>query len=93
LTEECKKNIAKRLKEVRKIHKLNAADMADRLGVNARTYGAYERSEITIGLELIIALRDNFHTDPLWFIFGETRRDQDLAKIIEKLEKIEAKMN
>lgn len=89
MDEEIKAEIASRIKKIRKSKKLSAAKMAEILYINPRTYGAYERNEIAIPLELIYAMYKNFKTDPLWLIFGIERKESDIAKILEKIEKIE----
>lgn len=86
---QVKEKIALNLKEIRKNKHLKAVEMANLLEINPRTYGAYERCEITPGLDLIIALHQKFNIDPLWLLFGKSRDNQDITTIITKLENIE----
>lgn len=86
---QVKANIASNLKKIRKIHKLTVKEMAGKLDINARTYGAYERCEISPSIELIVALYEKFDFDPLELLFNKLRDNQDITTIITKLENIE----
>lgn len=89
MIDQIREKIAINLKEIRKNKHLKAVDMANLLEINPRTYGAYERCEITPGLDLIIALHVKLNIDPLWLLFGKSRDNQDITTIISKLENIE----
>jgi transcriptional regulator with XRE-family HTH domain len=62
--------IGERLKAIREKARLSQTEFAERLGVVLRTYASYERGERSLSVEVLKALHDEFHVDPMWLLSG-----------------------
>jgi transcriptional regulator with XRE-family HTH domain len=65
------KNIAERLKLVRKSLKLTQKQLADIIGISQGFYANIEKSRYKIDHEHIIQLSNNFNINPTWLLTGE----------------------
>lgn len=63
-----------RLKEIKKELSLTAAQMAEKLGIPARTIGGYERDEAPPNQKFLNALIEVLHVNVNWFITGTGNR-------------------
>lgn len=64
-------NYSQKLKELKKILKLTTEQIANDIGIPARTLGSYERGESKIPLELLTKLSKKYSINPTWFSIDE----------------------
>ena len=71
---ECGSQISCRIREMRELLELTTADVAEKLGVDAATYCAYEQDAKTLPVSTIYALAGIFRVDPTLLLTGEQPR-------------------
>ncbi len=63
-------SIGKRIREIRKVMHLTAAEFAIQLNIPVRTIGCYERSEALPGSKFLCILTDKFRININWLLTG-----------------------
>lgn len=76
-------SIGTRLKEIRNFLNISAKEMAEHVGVSLRTYGGYERDEITLSHKLIMFLFDNYNLNIHWLFTGNGEMLQEPKNTLE----------
>ena len=59
------------LKKVRKSLNLSVNELADKIGIPARTIGGYERNERKMSLEIVTQMCKILKVNANWFVTGE----------------------
>lgn len=59
------------LKKIRKTLNFSVNELADKIGIPARTIGGYERNERKMSLEIVTQLCKNLNVNANWFVTGE----------------------
>ncbi len=71
MTSTIKREIGRRLADVRRRLDLSQAEFAAKLDVPMHTYRNWERGLRDVPLQIVENLNQNFRVDPLWLICGE----------------------
>lgn len=75
------KQIADRIKELREILDINAADLAENIGVSFDGYMAYETAEDDIPIGKLYLIADELGVDPTVLLVGEAPRMADYTLV------------
>lgn len=67
--------LGKRLKEVRKHHKLTQPQVSELFSISRSSYQNYERDERDMPISLVKSFIRHFRLNSEWFLFGDAGRD------------------
>ena len=92
-------NLGQRVKKLKKALEITSQEMADSLGIPARTIGSYERNEAQPGTKFLNALFEVYHVNINWMITGKgemfltSKTEIDMDYIATKTENLNLSKN
>lgn len=87
---------AERLKKLRETLRLSVNELAESIGLPARTIGGYERNERTASIELVTQLCKKLNVNANWFVTGEgemfnaPKYEQVESELAQRMDKMES---
>ena len=73
LGEHSKLTIGSRLREVRKVLKLNGEAFAKAIGTSQASLSLYENGKSAVPIRIVICVGEDFEVDTNWLLLGRTR--------------------
>ncbi len=73
--------IAERIKELRTILEIEAADVAGKIGVSLEQYENYENAAVDIPIGKLYLIANELHVDPTVLLLGDEPRMSDLTVV------------